>query len=249
MAKSNYKYTPNSKLTIVIGEIIKNSFSEISIILAISFCLTISAEAQNKNFIVNLSLGVGNSGFKIEDEGADELRRIFYPTGGLQIQKRINSKWAINVYPNVGMSGNRRTLNIPVGNITEVRSTSAFFNLGLHPKYYMNESIYFSFGPEVAYLLWNSGSTFNGEERQSNIKETDAFNRTNLLASSSIGFTKKIGESRNHAPVQIDALWYLEFRVKKGITNILNRNVFGNNASSTIFSLEIVTGISLASKK
>jgi hypothetical protein len=49
--------------------------------------------------------------------------------------------------------------------------------------------------------------------------------------------------------VQIDALWYLEFRVKKGLTNILNKDVFGDDESSTIFSLEIVTGISFASKK
>ena len=218
------------------------------IICALTFCCTIKTKAQNRHFIVSVSLGLGNSGFNIENENEDELKRIYYPTGGLQIQKRINSKWAINIYPNVGMSGNRRILKNPVGVITEVKSTSAFVNLGLHPKYFLNESFYFSFGPEISYLLWNYGSTFNGDERQSYIKETELFNRTNLLVSSSIGLSKKVGESRKNAPVQIDALWYLEFRIKKGVTNILNKNVFGNGVSATILSFEIVTGISFASK-
>jgi len=227
----------------------RNRIIGILIYFTFTFCLAINTQAQNRNFIVNLSLGAGNSGFQVENEGNDELKRIFYPLGGLQIQKRINSKWAINIYPNVGMSGNRRLLSTPIGNITELRSTSAFVNLGLHPKYYLNESLYLSLGPEISYLLWNYGSTFNGDDRLSNVKETEFFNRTNLLASSSIGLSKKVGESRKNAPVQIDALWYLEFRAKKGITNILDRNVFGDDVSSTIFSLEIVTGISFASKK
>lgn len=219
------------------------------ILLALIICCTSEVKAQNKNFIVSLALGAGNSGFKIENEGEDELKRIFYPTGGLQIQKRINSNWAINIYPNVGMSGNRRLLKTPVGNITEVKSTSSFVNLGLHPKYYLNNDVYFSLGPEISYLLWNYGSTYKEDERQSNIKETEFFNRTNLLASSAIGLSKKVEESRKNAPVKIDALWYLELRIKKGITNILNKDVFGDNVSSTILSFELVTGISFASKK
>jgi len=199
--------------------------------------------------IVNLSLGAGNSGFKIESQTQDELKRIYYPTGGLQFQKRMSPKWAINFYPHVGLSGNTRVVNSPQTNITEVNSTSAFVNLSVHPKYYLNESIYFSFGPEVSYLLWNYGTSYIGDERQSRIEETEFFNRTNLLASASIGFSKKVGESRKNAPVQIDALWFLELRAKKGITNILNRDIFGEDLSSTILSFEIVTGISFASKK
>lgn len=226
----------------------KNGLPQILTLMVIALCLTIHVEAQNRSIMFNLSLGVGNSGFEVEGEGEDEIRRIFYPTVGIQVQKRINSKWAMNIYPNVGMSGNRRILSTPMGNITEVRSTSAYVNLAIHPKYYLNEVIYFSLGPEFSYLMWNYGSTFNGDERQSNIKETQFFNRTNLLISSSIGLSKRIGESRRNAPIQIDALWFLEIRGKKGITNILDKEALGINVSSTISSLEIVTGISFASK-
>ncbi|MEO1437159.1 MAG: hypothetical protein AAFV80_16575, partial [Bacteroidota bacterium] len=110
-------------------------------------------------------------------------------------------------------------------------------------------SFYVSFGPELSYLLWNFGSTFSGAERQSNINETEFFNRTNLLVSASIGLSKKVGESRKKAPVQIDALWFLEFRGKQGITNILNADAFNDEVSSRILSFELVTGFSFASKK
>ncbi|MEO0724903.1 MAG: outer membrane beta-barrel protein [Bacteroidota bacterium] len=209
----------------------------------------VEAAAQNSNFSISLALGAGNSGFSQDNQNKDGLKRIFYPTGGLQVQKRINTKWAINIYPNVGLSGNRRMLDIPVGNITEVRSTSAFLNLGIHPKYYLRKSVYLSLGPEISYLLWNNASTYAGDDRQSNIRETELFNRTNLLVSSAVGIVKKIGESRKDAPLQIDAWWFLEFRAKYGVTNILNDDFFGASLSSTISSFEIVTGISFASKK
>lgn len=207
------------------------------------------AKAQNRNFLLQISLGVGNSGFQIEDVGEDEVKRIYYPVGGIHLQKRISPSWALDAFPNVDMSGNRRILETPIGQITEIRSTSAFLNLSLHPKYIPGRSFYVSLGPEISYLLWNYGSTYQGDERLSNIRETDFFNRTNLLISSSVGFSQKVGESRKNAPVQIDVFWHLEFRAKKGITNILNRDVFGNNASSTILSFELVTGISFASKR
>lgn len=226
-----------------------NYIGKFGILVVLMICFTTQVNAQNKNFIVSLGLGAGNSGFKIDNKEDDELKRIFYPTGGIQIQKRINSNWAINIYPNVGMSGNKRRFKNPNSAITELRSTSAFVNLGLHPKYYLNDNVYFSLGPEFSYLLWNYGSTYVGDERQSNIKETDFFNRTNLLVSSSIGLSKKVDESRKNAPVQIDVLWFLEFRIKKGITNILNKDIFGDNISSRTLSFELVTGFSFASKK
>lgn len=225
----------------------KNCILKYFMFSLLTLYFTVDARAQNRNFIVNLSLGAGNSGF-INNEGEGEIKRIFYPTGGLQFQKQINDNWAINFYPNVGLSGSRRVLDTPVGNITEVKSTSAFVNFALHPKYFFGENTYFSLGPELSYLLWNYGSTFNNEERLSNIKETAFFNRTNLLVSSSIGISKKITESRKNAPVEIDALWFLEFRIKKGITNILKREFFGEDATSTVLSFEILTGISFASK-
>ena len=107
-----------------------------------------------------------------------------------------------------------------------IKSTSAFINLAVHPKYFFNKGLFLSVGPEVSYLIWNYGSTYNKDERLSNIKETKYFNRTNLLISSSIGVSTKIGESRKKAPIQIDALWYLELRIKKGLTNILNSDYF-----------------------
>ncbi|MFK7908798.1 MAG: outer membrane beta-barrel protein [Chitinophagales bacterium] len=228
----------------------KSNFLKALIFVLISTFASSEVAGQNRNFMVNLSLGAGNSGFKIDETGQGEVKRIFYPMGGIQIQKRISSKWAINIFPNVGMSGNRVVLPNPIGNTTEVKSTSAFINLALHPKYYFNNSAYFSFGPEISYLLWNYGSTYNKEDdRLSNLKETAFFNRTNLLVSSSLGISMKVGESRKKAPVQIDALWYLEFRLKKGLTNILNKEIFGNEASSSISSFELVTGFSFASKK
>jgi len=211
-------------------------------------CISNNVNAQNKNFIVNFAIGAGNSGFKIEETGGDEVKRIFYPMGGIQIQKRINTKWALNLFPNVGMSGNDRILSNPINSITRIKTSSAFINFAVHPKYYFNETFYFSAGPELAYLLWNYGSAYNDENRLSHLEETKYFNRINLLVSSSLGISIKVGESRKKAPVQIDALWYLEFRIKKGITNILNKDFFGNEAKTSILSLELVTGISFASK-
>jgi len=66
--------------------------------------------------------------------------------------------------------------------------------------------------------------------------------------SSSVGFSKKVEESRKNAPIQIDLLWYLELRMKKGVTNILKEDFFGDLTSS-ILSFELVTGISFSSKK
>ncbi len=215
----------------------------------LTLCIATKTKSQNRNFLVSISLGIGNSRFNIENQSEEEIRRLFYPTGGLQIQKRINSKWAINFYPNVGMSGKRIILSKPVENITEIKSTSAFMNFSLCPKYYLKESIYLSLGPELSYLLWNYGSKYRGDKRISNIEETEFFNRINLLVSSSIGFSKKVTESRHNAPIQIDFLWFLELRAKKGITNILNKKKFGESVSSTVLAFEIVTGFSFASKE
>lgn len=223
-------------------------FLQVIFLMAIIFSFAVKNEAQNRNFITSVSYGFGNSGFKTNNQTDDELSRLNYLMGGIQIQKRINSKWAISFFPNVGNSGNKRKLNIPIGNITEVRSTSAFVNLSVHPKFFLNKSVYFSLGPEISYLIWNYGSTYSGEIRQSNRNETKFFNRTNLLVSSSIGFSKKVTESRKNAPIQIDGLWYLELRAKKGITNIIKEGFFDENISTTISSFEIVTGFSFASK-
>ncbi len=244
------KVSPTSQLfDLKINTMKSNSLK--ALIFALMWIFAFSeVSAQNKNFMVNLSFGAGNSGFKIEETGEGETKRIFYPMAGIQIQKRISSKWALNIFPNVGMSGNRTVLPNPIGNITKVKSTSAFINLALHPKYYFNNSTYFSFGLEIAYLIWNYGSTYNNEDdRLSNVKETEFFNRTNLLVSSAFGISIKVDESRKKAPVQIDALWYLELRLKKGITNILNKDIFGSGVTSSISSFELVTGISFASKK
>ena len=146
------------------------------------------------------------------------------------------------------MSGNRVELSMPITNITEVKSTSAFFSLAAHSKYFINKDFYFSVGPEVSYLMWNYGSTYIDDERQTYLKETEFFNRTNFLVSSSVGFSKKVEESRKNAPIQIDLLWYLELRMKKGVTNILKEDFFGDLTSS-ILSFELVTGISFSSKK
>ena len=205
---------------------------------------------QNRNFHVNLALGVGLSGFEIEDTGTDELKRLFYPMTGLQFQKRINPKWAINIFPNVGMSGMTRTLSDPIANnITQVKTKSAFINLAIHSKYYINDNFYFCFGPEIGYLIWNYGSAFSDDRRLYNRKETDNFNRVNLLLSSSLGFSKKIEESRKDAPVQIDVLLFLELRFKKGITNIINNDLIEQDFSTSINSIELVTGFSFGSKK
>ncbi|MEL6972639.1 MAG: hypothetical protein AAFO02_20915, partial [Bacteroidota bacterium] len=88
----------------------------------------VEAAAQNSNFSISLALGAGNSGFSQDNQNKDGLKRIFYPTGGLQVQKRINTKWAINIYPNVGLSGNRR---MPRFRKAEVDLTSVIFPTGI----------------------------------------------------------------------------------------------------------------------
>lgn len=220
------------------------------IILLLFILLSAShINAQNKNFFVGLSLGAGYSGFKTNNTGEDKLSYLFYPMGGILIQKRIKPKWAISIFPNLGMSGNIREFSTAIAGINKIKSTSAFINLAVHPKYYINKKVYVSAGPEIAYLIWNQGSAFIDDERISRMNETEYFNRVNLLVSSSIGFSLKVEESRKNAPIQIDALWYLEFRTKKGITNILNKDYFGNEYKSSILSFEIVTGISFSSKR
>ena len=213
------------------------------VFISASYC-----KGQNKNFMVGISLGAGNSGFKIADEGTTDLQRIYYPMGGLYFQKRISKQWAIHVFPHVGMSGNNGILENPQNNITKVSSRSAFVNLAVHPKYFFSEKTYLSFGPELSYLLWNYGSTYNGDTRLTHLEETRFFNRLNFLASSAIGFSTKVEESRKNAPIQIDALWFIELRLKKGLTNILSKEYFGNDVHSAIFSIELATGISFASK-
>lgn len=203
--------------------------------------------SQNRDFTVSIALGAGNSGFQINQPSMDKLSRIYYPMGGIHIQKSISEKFALNFFPNVGLSGIKRILAEPRGDFTESRSTSAFVNLAIHPKYFLSNGLYVSVGPELSYLLWNYGSIYNGEQRLSHLEETEYFSRVNLLLSASVGISTKISESRKNAPVEIDALWFLEFRTKKVLTNILKRNVFGNTSSS-ILSFELVTGISFASK-
>lgn len=226
----------------------KSKIVKILFILSSIFCISDFAMAQNNNFITSIALGAGNSGFQIEEQTEGDAKRLFYPMGGIQIQKRIGPKWAIIFFPNVGMSGNRRTLTVPLENITEVKTTSAYVNLAIHPKYYLSQKFYVSLGPEISYLLWNYGSTYDGDTRLSNIEETRFFNRTNLVASSSLGFSTKVGESRKNAPIQIDALWFVELRAKQGITNILNKDFFAENLKSRISSIELVMGISFSSK-
>ena len=213
------------------------------------FCaIACCGSAQNRNFITGFSLGVGNSGFDISEEGDDQVKRIFYPTAGLHFQKRVNNKLAVQLYPNVGMSGNQRSLSTPQNNITKISTKSAFVNLAILGKYYVTPKVYASLGPEVSYLLWNFGSTYNGDTRLTNLKETRFFNRTNLLISSSIGYGTKIDESRKNAPIQIEAFWFIELRFKKSITNILSSEFFTEDTKSTILSFELVTGFSFASK-
>lgn len=206
-------------------------------------------EAQNRNFFTGVTLGVGNSGFKILEEGEDDLQRIYYPMAGLHIQKRINDNWAIHFFPNVGMSGNDRVLKTPQNNITKIGTRSAFLNLAIHPKYYINNHFYCSAGPEVSYLIRNSGRTYNGDTRLTSLNETRFFNRVNLLVSSAIGYSIKVQESRRNAPVQVDVLWFIELRLKKGITNILSKDFFpSDDLNSNIFSIELATGICISSK-
>ena len=226
-----------------------NDLIKIILVISIGIGTTLKANAQNKDFLIQLSLGLGYSGFKTEKTTEDDISNIFYPMGGLQVQKRLSPKWALNAFPNVGMSGNKKVLADPIGNITEIKTTSAFVNLALHPKYYISKAFYVSLGPEVSYLLWNYGSTYNQSNQLTNVDETYLFNRFSLLISSSIGISVKITESKENAPMKIDALWFAEFRGKKGITNILNRTYFGDDYSSSIMSIEFVTGISFSSKK
>ncbi|MBK9257101.1 MAG: outer membrane beta-barrel protein [Saprospiraceae bacterium] len=199
--------------------------------------------------MTGLAVGVGNSGFNLETDGEDQIKNLYYPVGGIQIQKRIHKNWAINVFPNVGLSGNIRKLAQPFNGITEIKTTSAFVNIAIHPKYYFNKLFYLSAGPEYSYLLWNYGTTYNNEVQLTRIKETQYFNRSNLFLSSAVGLSLKAGESRKNAPVQIDVLWYLEFRFKKGITNLLKADLAGNEVYSNITAIELVTGISFSSKQ
>ncbi|MFK8102610.1 MAG: porin family protein [Saprospiraceae bacterium] len=229
----------------------KNIFLQVLLLFLIAIAFSSQAVAQNRNFTTSLSLGIGSSGFDLEESVVGDAKRIFYPMGGIQFQKRLSPKWALTVFPNVGMSGNEREFTLSVGSLENqtIKSTSAFLNLAVHPKYFFNKLFYLSAGPELSYLLWNYGSAYNGDERIYNVKETNFFNRVNLLVSSSVGISMKVAESRKNAPVQIDALWYLEFRFKKGLTNILNQEALGTDKTTSIIAFELVTGISFASKK
>lgn len=220
----------------------------IVVILSFIICTLGNLKAQNNDFFISIALGAGNSGFDSFGSEEDEVSNIYYPVAGIQLQKRLNPKWALNIFLNIGMSGNKRDLNQPIGSATRIKSTSAFVSLALHPKYYFNKSFYASFGPEISYLIWSRGSAYNEDELITKNDETQFFHRTSLLVSSSLGISRKVGQSRKNAPVQIDALWFLEFRMKKGVTNILNIDPSIVEISSSILAFELVMGISFSSQ-
>ncbi len=209
--------------------------------------VTCGLNGQNRNNAFGFSLGVGNSGFEMEEIGADKVESLYYPSVGISYQRKLDDRWAASFSLTTGMSGNKRFLETPVFGVTSVQSKSAFINLPIHVKYYSKRNIYISLGSEASFLIWNYGSTYNGDQQIRNVKETDQFKRTNFFVSTSIGYSIKMGESRKNAPVQVDVFLFVELRYKQGINNILQEEFFGD-IDSRISAFELVMGFLLGSK-
>ncbi|MBK7697487.1 MAG: hypothetical protein IPJ39_01565 [Saprospiraceae bacterium] len=103
-------------------------------------------------------------------------------------------------------------------------------------------------GPEYSYLIRNIERTFIHDVQFSIVNETKYFNRNNLLISSAIGCSFKVDQTAKRSPIQFDALWYLEFRFKRGLTNMLKKNELFNDVGSKLLAFELVTGVSFSSK-
>ncbi len=197
--------------------------------------------AQNRDYVLSLVLGAGQSGVNNTTAGVDRVSRIFYPTGGIQLQTKLNKSWAINIYPGLSMSGNVRELSQPLFGISKADSKSAFLNLGIHGKYYTPSNVYFSFGPEISYLLWSFTRTFSGETLISNENQTEFLNRSGFHLSAAIGYSKPFGSKRKDTKLNFDPLWFIELRGRQSLTNLLP-----DSQTATRFSaIEIVTGISI----
>jgi len=206
-----------------------------------------TAKAQVPNSQGGLSLGIGSGGFNVE-AGEDDVSNIFYPTIGLFYQRRLSDRWSLHLHPNVSLAGNKRIFNQQQNGITEVRSTSGFVNLAVQPKYHPSGGLYVSTGPELAYLLWNYGSSYRGEQRLNRNNETEFFNRLALNAIASVGYSFKVGESRKNAPWQTDVFWFVELRVKKGLTGLLKESMVSSDDNISLFGVEFQTGFSFGKK-
>jgi len=222
------------------------------IFYVVVFALTISLNniyGQNNNIMFGLGFGVGNSGFLSDESPENEVSKLYYMTGGLFFQKRLGDRWAINFLPNVGLSGHKTELESSANSATSAKSITYLLNVAVHPKYFIKKNLYVSVGPEYSHVLRNIGQTYNKEDVFSIVNETKYFNRNNLLISSAIGCSFKVDQTAKRSPIQFDALWYLEFRFKRGLTNMLKKNELFNDVGSKLLAFELVTGVSFSSKK
>ena len=221
------------------------------IFYVVVFALTISLNniyGQNNNTMFGFGIGGGNSGFISDENPENAVRKLYYMTGGLFFQKKMNDKWAINMFPNVGLSGHRMEANGNFGKATTVTSISYLINVAIQPKYHFKNNFYVSLGPEYSYIIRNIRFTFIHDVQLSSINETEYFNRNNLLISSALGCSFKVDLTAKRSPIQFDALWYLEFRFKRGLTNMLKKNELFNDVGSKLLAFELVTGVSFSSK-
>lgn len=221
------------------------------IFYVVVFALTISLNniyGQTNNTLFGFGFGVGNSGFLADESPENNVRNIYYLTANFHFQKRISEKWAINLFPNAGLSGHKMEVNLPFSKATTATSISYLINLAIQPKYHFKKNFYVSLGPEYSYLIRNIERTFIHDVQLSSINETEYFNRNNLLISSALGCSFKVDLTAKRSPIQFDVLWYLEFRFKRGLTNMLKKNELFNEVGSKLLAFELVTGVSFSSK-
>ena len=224
--------------------------SKIFYVVVLAMTISIShIYGQNNNTMFGFGIGGGNSGFISDENPENAVNKLYYMTAGLFFQKRISDRWAINVFPNVGLSGHKTELMSSTNSSTSAKSITYLLNVAVHPKYFINKNLYVSVGPEYSYVLRNIGQTSNKEDVFSIVNETKYFNRNNLLISSAIGYSFKVDQTAKRSPIQFDALWYLEFRFKRGLTNMLKRTELLSDVSSKLLAFELVTGVSFSSKK
>ncbi len=181
-------------------------------------------------------------------EGNDEVTKLIRPVSGIRFQKKISDKWAITLIPNVSLMGNIRNYNTLLS-ITKAKSESALVNIDIKPMYYFSDRFYISAGPSVSYLIWSRGTAYKDEMVIRSRSEINHFNRWNVFATASLGFSDKLTHSRKNAPIQIDVLWFVELRSSYGLTNILKEEILNITGSQSYSLIALVTGFNFGARE
>ncbi len=223
----------------------KHSFLWLSSLFLLLFLGT-EMLAQNRNFVFNLALGAAHTGLAINPASGISTQHPVSAIAGFQFQKRLSKGWALNLSPYLFEAINEGATPRNLANFDRVKTSTTFLSFALHPKYFISKKFYCSLGPELSLRLSSYGSTYRGQQRQTYRNESNSLKEVHVLASFALGISGRIGSSRKNAVVPIDAFWFTELRLKRGLNDI-NALTISEDTSIRVSGIEWVVGLSLAS--